>query len=176
MKEPITPDLDLDRTDWPDLGVEEILDQERDAVLLSFSVEDAHWLGRHIVELAGAHAADVTINIRHGRRRVFMEAGANTALDNESWVYRKSNVVERLDMASLRANKEWNGDEEAFYAAKALTRPEYAIHGGAFPIRVEGVGLVGVATCSGLASEADHTLVLTGLLDLKARLSGAAGD
>lgn len=168
-------DLDLDRTDWPDLDVEEILDQERDAVLPSFSVDDAHWLGRHIVELAGSHAPDVTVNVRHGRRRVFMEAGADTALDNESWVERKSNVVERLDMASLRANREWGGDEEAFYANKAVERSAYAIHGGAFPIRVRGVGLVGVATCSGLVSEADHTLVLRGVLDLKERLTTGGG-
>lgn len=167
-------DFDLDSADLSGLDAATIAAQEVAAELPSFSVDDAHWLGRRIVELAGDRAADVTVNVRHGRRRVFLQAGADTVLDNESWVRRKSNVVELLGMASLRANREWNGDEEAFYANKAVARSEYAIHGGAFPIRVRGVGPVGVATCSGLVSEADHTLVLRAILDLKERLTADA--
>lgn len=167
----MTENLDLDREDWSDLTADRIRLQETETELPRFSVDDAHWLGERIVILAGQKQSDVTVAVRHGRRQVFLRAGSGTVLDNEGWVRRKSNVVELLDMASLRANREWAGDEAAFYANKAVDPSQYAIHGGAVPVRVEGVGLVGVATCSGLVSEADHTLVVQALLDLREHLA-----
>ena len=49
---------------------------------------------------------------------------------------------------------------------------DYAAHGGAFPIRVRGVGLVGTATVSGLPQEEDHRLVVTTLATFLSRPSG----
>ena len=44
-----------------------------------------------------------------------------------------------------------------------LPLQEFAAHGGAFPVRVEGVGIVGVVTVSGLAQGDDHALVTEAL-------------
>ncbi|WP_431914644.1 heme-binding protein [Nonomuraea jabiensis] len=40
---------------------------------------------------------------------------------------------------------------------------DYAVTGGAFPIRVRGVGVVAAATASGLSSMEDHDLIVTGI-------------
>jgi uncharacterized protein (UPF0303 family) len=37
---------------------------------------------------------------------------------------------------------------------------EYSAHGGSFPVHVEGSGLVGAVTVSGLTQEDDHALVV----------------
>ena len=48
-------------------------------------------------------------------------------------------------------------------ARHGLDLADYADHGGAVPIRVKGVGVVAVATVSGLPQAEDHALVLEAL-------------
>ncbi|OBV38936.1 heme-binding protein [Janthinobacterium psychrotolerans] len=40
---------------------------------------------------------------------------------------------------------------------------QYAGHGGAFPLIIRGVGMVGTVTVSGLAQADDHALVVAAL-------------
>jgi uncharacterized protein (UPF0303 family) len=45
---------------------------------------------------------------------------------------------------------------------KSLLDPrKYAPHGGAFPLTIRGVGVVGTVTVSGLPQEEDHKLVVS---------------
>lgn len=61
-------------------------------------------------------------------------------------------------------------NETAFAARYGLGEQanEYAIHGGAVPIRVTNVeGIVGVCVVSGLKQDEDHMVVVEGLEELK---------
>lgn len=70
-------------------------------------------------------------------------------------------------VSGLVAGAEANDIEAAFvnkYAVPSATggsvADEYAIHGGAYPIRVRGVdGIIGVVVVSGLKQEDDHQVV-----------------
>lgn len=69
----------------------------------------------------------------------------------------------RFGVSSWFLGRKYRGDEAAF-AAKFMLGPEeagkYAIHGGAVPIRVEGVeGVVAVVVVSGLKQEEDHGVI-----------------
>ncbi|KAL4759225.1 DUF967 domain protein [Aspergillus foveolatus] len=102
-----------------------------------------------------------------------------TVPDNEVWVRRKRNTVERWSVSSwlMRrkifaglegGNADGIGAEEAFVRKYALVSSsggkiadDYAIHGGGFPIRVKGVdGVVGVVVVSGLKQEDDHQVIV----------------
>ncbi|KAE8149516.1 hypothetical protein BDV25DRAFT_125255 [Aspergillus avenaceus] len=104
-----------------------------------------------------------------------------TMPDNEIWVRRKRNVVLRWGVSSwLMRNKMLSstglggGEVEAAFVRKhALTSTggggsadDFAIHGGAFPVRVKNVdGIVGVVVVSGLKQEDDHQVVLEVIRD-----------
>ena len=44
-----------------------------------------------------------------------------------------------------------------------LPQTDYASHGGSFPLKVAGAGLIGSVTVSGLPQRADHELVVEAL-------------
>jgi uncharacterized protein (UPF0303 family) len=50
-----------------------------------------------------------------------------------------------------------------------LPLADFAAHGGSFPLRVAGAGVVGSVTVSGLAQRADHELVVEALCGLLGR-------
>lgn len=98
-----------------------------------------------------------------------------TVADNEVWVRRKRNVVLRWGVSSWLMRQKMLAStglsasevEEAFVKKFALksssgaAADDYAIHGGAFPVRVRSVdGVVGVIVVSGLKQEHDHQIIL----------------
>ncbi|KAI8384165.1 hypothetical protein BD560DRAFT_431407 [Blakeslea trispora] len=51
-----------------------------------------------------------------------------------------------------------NGSKVIEYQME-VSEKEYATHGGAFPLKIKNVGVVGTITVSGLAQQDDHNLV-----------------
>lgn len=148
--------------------IAQIEQQERDLVLRTFTHDDAWRLGALLVELATERHLPVTIDIRHGDQQVFHAARPGTVPDNDSWIERKVRVVRRFGASSYLVGLRARARGTTFAEQHELPLQEFAAHGGAFPIRVEGVGAVGVVTVSGLAQADDHALVveaLTAVLD-----------
>ncbi|MDR7275365.1 heme-degrading domain-containing protein [Catenuloplanes atrovinosus] len=125
-----------------------------------FDDDDAWRLGVLLVETARERGLPVTVDIRRGGQQLFHAALAGTAPDNDRWIDRKVRVVERFHASSYLVGRRLAAKDRALDASQGVDPAEYAAHGGAFPIRVRGVGVVGVVTVSGLPQADDHALVV----------------
>lgn len=145
--------------------IAQVMFEEAELRFPSFSNDDAVALGASLAEKARSRGLAVTIDLRRGAQQLFHLALAGTSADNDQWIIRKSRVVERFGHASfligLKLKLSGLGIEEKY----AVSPLEYSPHGGSFPVNVEGTGIVGEVTVSGLAQEEDHALVVEAIRD-----------
>ncbi|MEU3459825.1 heme-degrading domain-containing protein [Streptomyces sp. NPDC006733] len=143
--------------------VAELEAQERDLVLAHFTHDDAWRLGCLLVELARERSAPVTIDIRRGSQQLFHYALDGTSPDNDAWLGRKSRVAERYGASSYLVGARFRAKGTTFEESSRLDPDRYAAHGGAVPLRVAGVGVIGTVAVSGLPQAEDHALVVEAL-------------
>ncbi|CAL9520068.1 heme-degrading domain-containing protein [Streptomyces sp. enrichment culture] len=147
----------------PTPTVEELEAQERRLVLRQFTHDDAWTLGSLLVELARERQAPVAIDIHRAGQQLFHAALPGSTPDNDAWIARKRRVVERYGSASYLVGARFRAKGTTFEESSRLDPDMYAAHGGSFPITVEGVGVVGAVTVSGLPQLQDHRLVVEAL-------------
>jgi uncharacterized protein (UPF0303 family) len=150
----------------------ELIAEAEALVLARFAEAEALMLGRELVAIAEAEGLGVVIDIRTADRTLFHAALPGAAPLNDLWARRKSTTALIFQKSSLAVGREMRAKGQDL-AMHGLSPAECAVHGGAVPIRVAGVGVVAVATVSGLPDVADHALVLRGLRALGA-LAGRA--
>ncbi|MFF7153714.1 heme-degrading domain-containing protein [Streptomyces sp. NPDC008139] len=143
--------------------VAELVAQEAELVFPRFTHDDAWRLGSLLVEMAREGGAAVTVDIRRGGQQLFHHALDGTTPDNDAWLARKARVVERYHASSLLVGERFRAKGSSFEESSRLDPDLYAAHGGAFPLRVAGVGVVGVVAVSGLPQVEDHALVVAAL-------------
>jgi uncharacterized protein (UPF0303 family) len=133
--------------------------QEEQLVFIRFSNADAWRLGSAMVAAAIERALPVTIDIRRHGQQLFHVALPGTTAENDSWIDRKVNVVNRFAAASYLVGRRLAARGVALDEALGVEPRLFAAHGGAFPIRVRDVGVVGTVTVSGLPQADDHAFV-----------------
>lgn len=126
----------------------------------SFSNDQAIALGAAIAEKARSRGHAVTVDVRRSGQQLFHLALSGTSADNDQWALRKSRVVERFGHASLLVGLKLRLAGQGLEEKYMVSPLEYSAFGGSFPINVEGTGIVGSVTVSGLAQEDDHALVV----------------
>ena len=144
----------LDPTD------DELRLQEQSLTFTSFTNDEAIGLGMKLIEAGRAESLPITVDVRRGDQQLFHAALAGTSADNDGWVERKVRLVKRVGMSSYRVGCQLRVSGRSLSEAMLLDEHDYAAHGGAFPIVVANVGLVGVVTVSGLPQREDHALVV----------------
>jgi uncharacterized protein (UPF0303 family) len=152
-------------TSTPFPTLDELLDQERRLVLPALDENAGLAIGMRLLAKAVERDLPVTIEVRRGSRVVFRAARNGTTAHNDMFVAGKVRVVEHFGHSSLYERLRHEAAGTTFEAATLLPFPEYAPHGGGFPLIVEGTGPVGVAVVSGLPMQDDHALVVEGLED-----------
>ncbi|NEK56430.1 heme-degrading domain-containing protein [Geodermatophilus sabuli] len=141
----------------------ELAAEEEELQFAGFSNDDAWELGCALVAAARRDDAPVAVGItRHGQR-LFHAALPGTAPDNDSWMARKTRVVDRFGHSSLYVRQASIERGTTFEAEFGLDPARYAAHGGAFPVRVTSVGPVGTVVVSGLPQLADHAMVVAAI-------------
>lgn len=144
-------------------SVEELEAQERRLVFRQFTHDDAWSLGSLLVELARERQAPVAIDIHRAGQQLFHAALPGSAPDNDAWIARKRRVVERYGSASYLVGARFHAKGTTFEDSARLDPDTYAAHGGSFPINVDGVGVIGAVTVSGLPQLEDHRFVVAAL-------------
>ncbi|KAM5344898.1 hypothetical protein ACJ41O_010760 [Fusarium nematophilum] len=137
--------------------------------LASFTTQDAFELGNLLYARLLPYAEKssptvISISLANSSQVLYQSVtGPGVTPDNEAWVRRKRNTVLRFGCSTWFMHNKFKGDEAAFAAKYAIgdsQKSTYAIHGGAIPIRVQGVeGIVAVVVVSGLKQDEDHGVI-----------------
>lgn len=152
------------------VGGESMLDQllqmdseEQELRFKQFTNETALQVGLTIIEEAKRLGKNITVEIYRSGQRLFAHAMEGTSAENEDWIRRKNNVVQHFGQSSwhvaLFARQEGTTIEER----DGLPLSDYVGAGGGFPLFIEGEGLVGTITVSGLPDQEDHDLLISSL-------------
>ncbi|MBJ7905143.1 heme-degrading domain-containing protein [Streptomyces sp. DSM 110735] len=156
-------------TPAPAPDVADLEEQERRLVFRTFTYDDAWALGSLLVELGRERQAPIAIDIHRAGQQLFHAALPGSTPDNDAWIARKRRVVERYGAASYLVGSRFRAKGTTFEDSSRLDPDQYAAHGGSFPITVDGVGVVGSVTVSGLPQVEDHRLVVEALERFLAR-------
>jgi len=149
--------------------LERVALQERELVLPRMDADIAWQLGSTLRNIAANRKLPIVIDIRRFGQPLFYAAMEGTTPDNIEWVRRKNNVVARFHHSSYTEALHEKQKGKTIYEAQGLPLADYATHGGSFPVRIEGAGVIGSITVSGLPMRQDHELVIEALCSLLGR-------
>ena len=138
----------------------ETANQENELQFTGFTNEDAWEIGTMMVEAAKTRSLAITIDICRSGQQLFHYAMPGTIPDNDEWIKRKNRVVGRFFHSSFYMGCHFRNLNTTIEKNSLLPEPEFAPHGGAFPLTIRGVGVVGTFTVSGLAQKEDHDFVV----------------
>ena len=135
-------------------------EQEKRLTFERFDNADAWALGCLLVDLATGRDLPIAVDIRRGDQQLFHAALPGSTADNDAWIERKVRVVRRYGASSYLVGRRLAANGQELDAGLGVDPARFAAHGGAFPVRVPHVGVVGVVTVSGLPQADDHALVV----------------
>lgn len=140
--------------------LETLLDDENSLHFHSFDNGTALQVGMRLVEVALSEDKRVTVDIHRNGQQLFHCALPGTTPDNDAWIRRKNRVVNRFGHSSYYIGVSCRARGVSLEERYLVDPRKYAAHGGAFPIIIHDVGVVGTVTVSGLPQEEDHALVV----------------
>lgn len=143
----------------------ELLALEDELTVTVFSNKEAVELGECVIKIAREKNLPIATRVYIGDWIAFHASLPGSDAENDRWMARKVRTVAAKGHSSmcLRILAEEAGiAEKDWYAQNNLAESDHAIHGGAFPLRVNGV-LVGTIVVSGIPQAEDHRLAVEGV-------------
>lgn len=149
--------------------LERIALQEKELRLPRLDAHVAWDLGSRLRSMALDRGLTLVVDVRRFGQQLFFAALDGTTPDNAEWVRRKSNVVARFLRSSYAVGLTQKMKGTSLHERYGLPVADYASDGGSFPLTVEGAGVVGSVTVSGLPQRDDHSLAVEALCALLGR-------
>ena len=140
--------------------LEEIKKQEELLQFTEFTSETALKVGMKLIEKAKKGNLKLTIDITKSGHQLFHYAFEGTTPDNDAWIIRKNRVVNRFWTSSLCIGTRLKLIDKTIDEKYFISDKEYSAHGGAFPIIIKNVGVVGTITSSGAEQITEHNLIV----------------
>ena len=109
---------------------------------------------------AADRALPIVIQIRSVGRLVYVAALPGSTASNDEWATRKARVAQHFEQSSLLVRLLHERDGHEVNTRHALSPELFQAHGGAFPLRARGVGVIGSVVVSGLPQVEDHAFVV----------------
>jgi uncharacterized protein (UPF0303 family) len=144
-------------------ALKELRQQEEEIQFTSFTNDMALAVGMALLQEARKRGKSVAIDITRSGLQLFHFAMEGTSIDNGEWIKRKNNVVKRFGHSSYYVGTYLRSVGQTMEEKYLISSSDYAAHGGAFPLIIRGVGVVGTITVSGLPQQEDHELVVNTL-------------
>jgi uncharacterized protein (UPF0303 family) len=142
------------------MNTKEIAEQERELQFVEFNNEIAWELGSRFAVHAMEENLPIAISIYFNSQLLFHFAMKGTSVDNDQWIKRKNRIVNHFGHSSYYIGKLLKERNTSLENAFFLDSMMYSPFGGALPITIRNVGVVGTITVSGLTEEEDHQLVV----------------
>lgn len=134
----------------------------------------ARSIGQAVAEVAESEQLPIAVAVFLGEQLIYHSAFTGTTAENDEWIRRKRNTALSQDMSSLE-----------FLLTQSLSSGptrwldpnDFAIAGGAIPLRVRG-SIVGTVVLSGLTHSisADDEVIVRGIRVARLNLEQAGGD
>ena len=147
--------------DQAGITLEQVAAEEAELRFRRFDFDDAWRLGNMVVETARTHHLPIAIDISKGGQQLFHAGLPGSTPDNDAWIQRKIASVLRFGRSSMALSLERTADGRTLAEAYFVDPQQFAAAGGCFPVHIEGIGIVGTVTVSGLPQVEDHRLVVT---------------
>jgi uncharacterized protein (UPF0303 family) len=137
--------------------------------LASLTQAQALEIGAIAQEIGLARKLPIAVEVRMKDWIVFHASLPGSSPENDSWICRKSNVVNATGRSTLheRVLAEEQGID--WFKETGLLEADHAIHGGGLALNVVGLGLTGILIVSGLEQVEDHLLGVEILTEYLAR-------
>lgn len=145
-------------------SLQELDEWEKACQFKSFNNETAFELGMFVraatLENFPGKSVAIRIKLMSGQELFRCNVGDNVKQDNDNWLRRKENTVQRFGISTMQISvKRGSLDFETKFFCDAKN---YAYHGGAIPLYLVNSSYpFAILTCSGLLQEEDHMLGLS---------------
>ena len=146
-----------------------LLIEEAALILPSLTNSDAIEIGQIATSLGVDRSLPLAVEVRIGDWIVYHASLPGSTPENDWWIGRKAAVVLKTGNSTMfeRVNAEEQGFD--WYEKHGVAEELYAIHGGAIPLNVKGLGLAGILLISGLPQVEDHLLGVEVIAEFLAR-------